>query len=498
MKNKAHLFFPGFFLVFISLILFSLSNPGIFFSEGCGIFAWFSYVPIFILISQSCKSSYKAAFLFGFLYGSLGWLLLCWWLSSFGPAAILFVISVYGIFFGIFFVILKILFNFFPKARFLIFPAAFTLFEIFRSSGFFGFSYGVAGYTQYKNKFALSSARFVGVYGISFLIFLFNSCFSEILISIRDKIKNHNKIKKQKILLILGIFLFLSASFLFQKSQKNRKTEKISVNLIQNFSADESDNIDDFENDVKNLIKLSENSLRKNQADLVVWPETAVVPDIFYHLNEKNDSRRKKIAENLVSYVSSKKSDFLIGNNHREKSVKNDGEWEYFNSALNLKHNDDNRLIFNFYNKNHLVPFTEEMPKIIKNTRLKFLEKLISSDDYSPGKEIKLFSIDKNHLDVKYGVLICFEDSFWEIARKQKKLGAKFLVNITDDSWAKSEAAQNLHLSMSVLRAAENQIPVVRSSISGETCLIDAAGNVKERLEPFTDGFLNVQVEIIP
>ena len=71
-----------------------------------------------------------------------------------------------------------------------------------------------------------------------------------------------------------------------------------------------------------------------------------------------------------------------------------------------------------------------------------------------------------------------------------KKEGADFLINITDDAWAESRAEKNMHLAMSVFRAAEFKSPVIRSSIDGITCFIDSDGKIISSLTPGSDGYL--------
>ena len=49
---------------------------------------------------------------------------------------------------------------------------------------------------------------------------------------------------------------------------------------------------------------------------------------------------------------------------------------------------------------------------------------------------------------------------------------------------------------MSVFRAAENGVPVLRSTASGVTCVIDREGRVVEQLDDFSEGFLGRKISV--
>ena len=66
---------------------------------------------------------------------------------------------------------------------------------------------------------------------------------------------------------------------------------------------------------------------------------------------------------------------------------------------------------------------------------------------------------------------------------------ADFLVNLSNDSWAKSEVCQKQHLAMAVFRCVENKIPTLRSTCSGQTCFINNWGKIIGECEAFTETY---------
>jgi apolipoprotein N-acyltransferase len=61
--------------------------------------------------------------------------------------------------------------------------------------------------------------------------------------------------------------------------------------------------------------------------------------------------------------------------------------------------------------------------------------------------------------------------------------GAQFIVNITNEAWFGKTAAPYQFLSMSVFRAVENRVFVVRCANTGISCFIDPRGRVFDRVK---------------
>lgn len=140
------------------------------------------------------------------------------------------------------------------------------------------------------------------------------------------------------------------------------------------------------------------------------------------------------------------------------------------NSALMV--NDSNR-ITDIVHKFHLVPYGEYVPY---KKYLKFLESLTSvAGDMEPASQIRPLSFDGMPL----GILVCYEDTFPEIARSLVAQGSVLLVNITNDAWYGWSPAATQHLAASVFRAAENGRYLVRATNTGVSAVIGPDGGVQ-------------------
>ncbi len=133
-----------------------------------------------------------------------------------------------------------------------------------------------------------------------------------------------------------------------------------------------------------------------------------------------------------------------------------------------------------WYDKVHLVPFGEYVPL---KKMLFFVQKLVhGAGDFMPGDEVRPLKAGQN----KFGVLICFEAIFPEISREQVAKGANCLVNITNDAWFGKSSAPYQHLAMTVFRAVENRVPLIRAANTGISAIVSSTGRIVEKSGVFT------------
>jgi apolipoprotein N-acyltransferase len=126
------------------------------------------------------------------------------------------------------------------------------------------------------------------------------------------------------------------------------------------------------------------------------------------------------------------------------------------------------------------VPLGEHLP---------FLRKLFSrAGGLLPGKDVALLS----HGPARIGVLNCYEDTLPAIGRKIAKVSPTLLVNVTNDAWFGPTAEPELHLRLSVLRAIETRLDLVRAVNLGEPAWIDQSGTVRVRGSATREGVMLV------
>ncbi len=128
------------------------------------------------------------------------------------------------------------------------------------------------------------------------------------------------------------------------------------------------------------------------------------------------------------------------------------------------------------YDKIHLVPFGEYVPKWAFPTKIGKIT--LEVGDFVPGSTYEAAQTPQGAVSV----FICYEAIFPELVRRLTPAGPGVLVNISDDAWYGGSSAAAQHLEMARFRAIENRRYLLRATNDGITAVIDAYGRVVEQL----------------
>ena len=165
--------FPKIFLLIVSAALFWLSRPNVFFENGLAFLAWFSYLPVLYLIKRSHLGE---SILFGALDGVISYGLFGYWLQSFHPLGLIIACTGYLFICAFLFFVLKWADLVCIKNGWLLQFFCLCGYEYLKTLGFFGISYGVTAYTQWKFSYFIQICSLVGVFGLNLLV-IFPSVF---------------------------------------------------------------------------------------------------------------------------------------------------------------------------------------------------------------------------------------------------------------------------------------------------------------------------------
>lgn len=206
--------------------------------------------------------------------------------------------------------------------------------------------------------------------------------------------------------------------------------------------------------------------------------DLAVLPEMLLPI-EPADSQYAADVERLRSYAREMGAPLLFG--ARGRAVV--GEDSPLNSAFLLE---TGGLADFRYDKHRLVPVVERALYI----PLGVPEYLRPRGDFVPGEGWPLAEVD----GVGYGVMICFEAAFADVARSLSGAGADVLVNLTNDAWfgrdlshARTGALWQ-HPAHLVMRAIETRTAVVRVGNAGLSFWVDPGGRVRDRIGLFEEG----------
>lgn len=519
-KKTKNLLFIFINLVF-SVGFYVLANPNYLNSKGIPFFAWFVYLPVLLIIE---KSELKNVWFFGGFYGSLSSFLLNYWLLNYDLYTIIPFTLYFFLIYSIFFLFLCVAEKSLPKNGWILQWLIICSFEYLRTKGFLGYSYGITAYTQWNHQVLIQICNIIGVFGLN-LIMILPSC---IVYSIIKKIKEKKKIiylmetdndfyeckthinyvsqydkKLKNVKLKIPFFCAIiwcavfTSIIIYGKLEIKKADEykKIKIALIQHNENPFEDGINIYRQNIQKLMTLTDSALDLNpDIELVVWPETAVVPSIEYQYYTQKNENRYVLINSLLNYIDIRKPYFIIGNGVSVYDETDNSVIEKYNSALIFKPG-ENVLPPKpeVYNKIHLVPFSEYFPYSNLFPKLNKLIIKHETNMWSPGNDYKIFSKDDFH----FATLICFEDTFSDIARNMYKNGARCFVNLSNDSWSKSEACQNQHLATAVFRSVENKVPSIRSTTSGQTCIINEYGKIEKIAPSFCETYIVGDISVI-
>ena len=448
---------------------------------GSGFVAWFAFIPLLFALYR--VTSIRQAILLGFITGVVSYTGIVYWIAyvvvNYGYLPIylgIIIMLLLACYLSVYLAIFAAGIVYFRRKipLYLIAPVLWICLEYCKSQFFTGFPWENLGYSQYLNLYLIQFADILGVFGLSFLIILVNVSLFEII----------NKRSKREYIIAAAVVLTLSSVYIYgifrvnniDDLLQNPSTPSMEVSLIQG-NIDQS--IKWNENFQKETLNIYEDISIKNIpaiGGLIVWPETAVP----FNFQDENDLRRQ-----IINLSIKTKSDLIFGSisySPRKNYV------DFYNSAYFLSPEGE---VKGKYDKVHLVPYGEYVP--LRNI-FPFIKGLTAGiGDFSTGGGYFPLSAAGR----KIGVLICYEGILPFAARIYKKESAEILVNITNDAWFGSTSAPYQHLSMTIFRAVETRLYLVRAANTGISAIVDPRGQIVSQTNIFQKDSLKGKVKFL-
>lgn len=422
----------------------------------------------FSLLTSSLINTRKHAFFLGFTFGlaflgiGVSWVYvsiheyghLNWAISSLITLLFIAFIALYmGLFSLTFFILRKhasLLWNC------MLFSALWCLTEYLRSSLFTGFPWLLLGFGQIDTplKFLLP---IIGVYGVSFMTCLAASMLA--LSCLQSSYRNAIP------WLFAGITLIVTPSLLSHISWTTEHGNSFSVGIIQaNLSMKDKWDETLFWDLVHYYKKESEKLLKHTQ--IIVMPEAAIpapesyVTDLLEHLHQTAQKNHSSILLGIPTESS---------------------ENRYYNSLLGLG------LSSGIYQKRHLVPFGEFIPKPFKQI-MNWLS--IPLEDVTPGPHHQsLIQVNEHPI----AALICYELAYPSLLREQLP-EAEWIVSISDDGWFGHSFAMYQQLQMAAALSLQTGRYQIMANNVGLSSIINPAGEIVASLPAFQAGILKSQI----
>lgn len=467
-------------LLLSGIALFSLSFPGLLNREGIPALSFISLFPVYYAISNM---NIRESVFFGFIYGTGNYLLFNYWLADFDPVSFSIAPTIMGIYHVMLFVLCRYIFNNFSKNLYIPLTLSWLSYEIFKGENIIGYTYGTLAHTMYRSHLFTGIADITGTYVISLLI-IFPSIFVVSILHVGIK-----KLRKREIVIPFLIYitiLITSVIYTKLKTVDYSNSPSIKTSLIQHNTDCWLKGTDElYSKSLDELLELSLQAQRYNP-DLVLWAETAFVPAIDWHRKYKTNKHRLNLVNKMEDFLKKYKTNYIIGAN---ETVGFETEnQEKFNTVYHYKNGSQ----VNKYRKIRLVPFTESFPypnlfPLLYRHTIK-----LGAKHYLPGTQQINFNID----GINATPLICYEDTFSDLARLGVFNGGDVIINFTNDAWSTEPACTLQHLSAAVFRSIENRRSFIRVGTGGYSCIIDPNGKIIKSLPVLTKCQLTANVPI--
>ncbi len=435
--------------------------------------AWVALIP---LLAAVASSTWRGAIGLGLLTGAVWSLGSLSWVSVYHPLALPLTALVFSVYPAAAAVFMLLLMRTCRLPAALAVALGWTSVEYLRSLGTLGFPWLSLGYSQYGCLPVVQQASVTGVFGVTFLIALANGAVAGLWL-------DGGKKRARRLLAAAAVLVAVSAvsgQVLLSRGAPpppGVRKSMLRVGLVQPNIPAEADWVDEAGWILSRYEKLG-GEIARLEPELIVWPEAAVRFPLAWEL-----SRDGMVGRRFRAVVQEGGVPAIVGSPHEEDS-------RATNCAFLLGPRCE---ILQRYEKVHLVPFGEIIPW---KPVFGFVQRMVpDAGGFEPGRERVVFPLKEG---VVAGPLICFEGIFGDLARRSVASGATVLVNITNDDWSKSETSHFQHAAMSVFRAVENRVPVVRVGNSGVSFVLDGAGRRLGGLEWGVPGVACLDLEWVP
>ena len=460
--------------------------------QGLSMLIFFSLIPLFFveeLISEASIKQKKIK-LFTYLYVAFFiWNLgTTWWIIN---------SSVFGMTFAIlcnssFYTLMMMLFHWSKKrlplrTAYIFLVTLWITFEKFHLEWEFSWPWLNLGNVFSEDVHWIQWYEYTGTFGGSLWVLFINIGLFEVLKKYKPSLKNTHWIKNL-IPWLIGIAIPIAVSLIIFKSEK-ALTPSTEVLLLQ-------PNIDPYEEKYErensyyfDLMATMTAEQITDQTRYIITPETYFSAGLGTSLDEFTSTPLYRRLDSLlqqnqkIQLVTGIQSYNVHRNNIKPTPTSNfirEGIWvDFHNSALKMEYNEDPE----FYHKSKLVVGVENMPYKSFFTPLlgEFLLDLGGTVSSRVTQDYRsVFEHQKTNL--KLGPVICYESIYGEFVTEYVRNGAHFLTIITNDAWWGNTAGHKQLLSYARLRAIENRRDIVRSANTGISVIINAKGEITDKL----------------
>jgi apolipoprotein N-acyltransferase len=448
----------------------------------------FGYALLMFLAERA--TSTRGAFWMGWLAGFAYFFISCWWVAEafmVNPAQAWmapFAASLLPIGLGLFWGTATALYRrFLPDGvkRVLFFAALFCLLEWLRGHVLTGFPWNPAGASWKAGSAASQFASVAGVYGLSFVTVAAASAFGLLL---------GTGPRKARIGAAALGGLALVALLVGGTLRLSQARLELTGTVVRIVQADVDQESKWTPEAYRGIVDRYVNLTARPGAvtpDLIIWPEGAL-PASANRVFAADAPEAVAIARAVQPGQS-----LIVGLGRGLPDPTAPDGARYFNSLFVLTdQGGDGLRITGVYDKYRLVPFGEFLPAGGLLGALGARSLTHMPTDFSPGPRPAPIDIPGAP---RAQPLICYE-SLYPGFTPGGAGRPEWIVNISNDAWFGRSSGPLQHLNLASYRAIETGLPIVRSTPTGVSAVIDPWGRVNgdQRLEPGESGVIDARL----
>jgi apolipoprotein N-acyltransferase len=407
----------------------------------------------------------------GFWYGAITHGVLLYWLALAlwdfgGMASLLYVVAIvmFGGAYAVMFAVAGRIAGHSHGRLVVALPAGVVLLEWLAAEvGPIGFPWHQLGLTVASAPVLVQAADLAGPGGLAFVL---TAIGASIALAWWTRGTPRRALRHAETAAAVSFFLFLYGSYRLDRVPTTVGGE---VAVIQpNVTPDEKWSPEHQDAVVERTAALAERALESHRLELVAWPETALPDAVQRH--PAWEARIIRLATRWTSTI-------LTGG--VDMPVAGDGTRTYSGPSTR---GGETRAV---YRKRQLIPMVEQELRATPDlTRTGF-------GGFTPGGSVSLADGPNGW----YGVLLCYELTFPDLAREARKAGADVIMTLSNDAWFGATSAPYQHFAHATLRAVENRVTVVRAANTGISGIVDPRGLVVTRTDPFVETWAVGRIE---
>lgn len=468
-----------------------------------GFLGWVALVPFIIACKEQAKS--RPLIMISYLVSVAYWLGNLYFVAYVDVPGYI----VFCMFLGMYWPVLALCVRFLRKIKFPLYiaiPFLITGAEAWQGVIFTGFSWRLLGHSQWQWPAVIQIADIFGALGVTFILAASNALIAQILIDCK-KHKFTALAKPSNVIGTVVVTTLISAAIMYGKYRiaetPGHVTKGPILGTVQpNIPTGIKDLSEAGDAILDELISDSRSCFDAG-ARLVVWPETMVMATMNYrYLLECRFSSTPLIYHRLISDLA-KDNGYILFGAHAADIKAEGSEWitkNMYNSAFLYGPEDyglSGQQSPERYDKIHLIPFGEFIPLRNINPIIFELFLWLSHYDYdyslTHGSKYTTFDVPIDGKMYHCGALICYEDTDPTVTRRMviDKSGTKkvhWLVNLSNDGWYVRYDKENKKVlpstelsqrtAITIFRAVENRVSIIRSVNTGISCIVDTTGNI--------------------